>query len=68
MAPRYLKVRRTGSSFTGYYSSDGMTWLQIGTSVSINGLPSSLRFGLAVCSHKNDTLNTATFDHVSVIS
>jgi hypothetical protein len=29
--PSWLKLTRSGSTFTGYYSTDGATWTQIGT-------------------------------------
>jgi regulation of enolase protein 1 (concanavalin A-like superfamily) len=63
-APIWLKLARSGSTFTGYSSSDGTTWTKVGsTTVTMAG---SADAGLAVCSHNTAQLNTATFDHLSV--
>ena len=63
-APRYIRLDRSGNTFTAYQSSDGTTWTQVGAPETIS-MPSSLLVGLAVTSHNNTTLTTATFDHVS---
>ena len=63
-APYWVKLVRAGSTFTGYASSDGTTWTQVGsTTIS---MVSSVYVGLAVTSHNNSVLNTSTFDNVSV--
>src|SRR5207302_1656468 len=62
--PYWIKLVRSGSTFTGYSSPDGATWTQVAsTNVS---LATSGLAGLAVSAHNNTALNTATFDNVSV--
>ena len=62
--PQWVKIVRSGSTFTGYYSADGSTWTQIAsTNVS---MASSTIVGLAVTSHNTAALNTVTFDNVSI--
>jgi regulation of enolase protein 1 (concanavalin A-like superfamily) len=63
--PYWVKVTRSGSSFSGYASPDGVTWTQIGTTLTIN-MGQSVYIGLAVASGSTSTLATATFDNVSV--
>ncbi|MGO4209965.1 SMP-30/gluconolactonase/LRE family protein [Terriglobus sp. 2YAB30_2] len=63
-APYWVRVVRNGSTFTGYYSSDGVTWTQQGT-VTIS-MASSAYIGLVVSSRNNAQLCTATFDNVSI--
>jgi hypothetical protein len=59
-----LKLVRSGSTVTGYVSSDGSTWTQVGsTTISMS---SSANVGLAVTSHTTGAVNTSTFDSVSV--
>jgi hypothetical protein len=66
-APIWVRLSRSGSSFSGYYSTDGATWTQIGTATTIT-MGTSVLAGLAVCAHANADLATATFNSVSVLS
>lgn len=62
----WLKLERHGDVFTGYASANGTDWTMVGqTTLAMN---TDVTAGLAVVSHKFDTLNTSTFDGVSVIS
>jgi regulation of enolase protein 1 (concanavalin A-like superfamily) len=63
-APYWVKLVRSGSTFTGYNSADGSTWTQVGTT-SFTMATAGLA-GLAVCSHDNTALNTAAVDNVSI--
>ena len=61
----WLKLKRTGSSYSGYYSYNGTTWTLIGTR-TLNLGSGYLQIGLAVTSHNNSRLNGAVFDRVAV--
>jgi hypothetical protein len=63
--PLWLRVTRSGNSFSGYFSSNGVSWTQIGTGITIS-MGSTIVAGLAVCSRNNSALNVSTFDNVSV--
>jgi capsule polysaccharide modification protein KpsS len=59
-------LKRAGNVFTSYVSPNGTTWTQVGTeTITMN---STIYVGLAVCSHNNPVLTTATFDNVTVSS
>jgi hypothetical protein len=62
-APYYVKIVRAGSTVTGFTSSNGSTWTQVGSATIALG--STVQIGLAVSSHDTTTLETATFDNVS---
>jgi regulation of enolase protein 1 (concanavalin A-like superfamily) len=63
--PSWVRLVRSGNTFTSYRSSDGVTWtLMASTNVT---MASAARAGLAVTSHDNTQLNTATFDNVSIV-
>ena len=48
MLPYWLRVKREGNTFTGYYSPDGTTWTQLGSgTITMN---STIQVGLAACS------------------
>jgi hypothetical protein len=67
-APIWFKLTRTGSNpgatFTGYVSTNGTVWTQVGSSVSIT-MNSTIDVGFAVCSRNNSSLNVSAFDNVT---
>lgn len=63
-APLWLRIMRSGNTFTGWQSDDGLTWTNA-HAVTL-AMTSTILLGLTVTSHKNDVLNTAAFDNVSV--
>jgi hypothetical protein len=63
--PVWLKLTRSGNTFNASYSSDGVTWIALG-SVDLPSPPVDLFAGLAVTSHDTAVVNTSVFDHVSV--
>jgi hypothetical protein len=66
-APYWVKLVRSGNTFSGYCSPDGVTWTQVGTNQTFT-MASSYYVGLPVTSHNNSLLNTSTFDNVSVVN
>lgn len=63
-APQWFKLQRSGSTFTGYTSDDGVTWTGVGTNtITMNSV---LLAGLAVCSRVSGYLNVSAFDNVSL--
>ncbi len=78
--PRWLRLTRTGDTITGYSSSDGARWTQVGTA-HLPGLPAKVQGGLFVTSPEDaqvtqhpfvtsgavgPTLATATFTHLTI--
>ena len=63
-APYWVMVQRAGSVFTGFISSNGVSWTQVGSASMV--MASTVNVGLAVTAHNNSSLNPATFDNVSV--
>ncbi|HET8907219.1 MAG TPA: PQQ-binding-like beta-propeller repeat protein, partial [Ktedonobacterales bacterium] len=65
-APVYLQIGRSGTTFTAYTSSDGITWNAVpGSTVTIASLTGPLFAGMAVTSHNANALSTASFDSVT---
>lgn len=62
--PYWVKLTRSGASFSYFTSADGTTWTQAGTAVSIP-MGQNVFIGLGVSGGLNNTLQTATFDNVS---
>ena len=72
-SPRWLRLTKTGDLITGYDSSDGKHWTQIGT-IRLTGLPPTVQVGLFVtspvffapgASNGNPSVATASFAQVS---
>lgn len=67
VAPYWVRLVRSGNQISAYRSTDGVTWIQVGPTLTIN-MATSVYVGLAVTSHNNSTSCLATFDSVSVSS
>ncbi len=60
----WVRIVRSGSTFTGYVSNDGITWKQVG--VDNNPMATAVQIGLAVSSEAPNSLSTAVFDNVQI--
>jgi regulation of enolase protein 1 (concanavalin A-like superfamily) len=63
--PYWVKLVRSGSTFSSYASANGVNWVQLGSSRTIN-MSQNVYIGLAVSANNNSALVTATFDNVSI--
>jgi regulation of enolase protein 1 (concanavalin A-like superfamily) len=63
-APLWLRLTRSGSTFTAYKSTDGTHWTQIGTRTI--SMTNPVLIGLAVTAHNGAALNSSVFDHVKI--
>ena len=54
-----------GNIFTGYASTDGVNWTQIGTTVSMS-LPSTIYVGMAVSSRSTTATSTVQFRDITL--
>jgi hypothetical protein len=59
----WLRLKRTGNTFTGYYSAEGKNWKEY-TSHTLE-LPSKIYLGLAVTSHNTTHAATAKFRNIA---
>jgi ABC-type transport system involved in multi-copper enzyme maturation permease subunit len=82
-SPRWLRLTRSGDTITGYESTDGTTWTEVGTA-DLPGLPATVRAGMFATSPSTGIAGssslggssgggaamqaTGTFDHISVQS
>jgi regulation of enolase protein 1 (concanavalin A-like superfamily) len=63
-APAWVRLVRSGNTITASRSSDGVTWTVVGSDTFALG--NMVYVGLAVTSHDNTVVATATFDNVGV--
>ena len=61
----WVRLVRSGSTFTGYTAPDGVNWTQVGTTQTIS-MAQNVYIGLAVSSGTTSSLSTATIDNVSI--
>jgi hypothetical protein len=67
-APAYIRIVRSGTTFTAETSADGVTWTTVpGSSATLPGLSGAALAGLAVTSHNTGELCTVVFDGVSLM-
>jgi outer membrane protein assembly factor BamB len=64
--PVYLKIARSGNTFSAYTSSDGVNWAYVISSTITLSLSGSILVGLAVSAHSGGAVSTATFDTVKI--
>jgi hypothetical protein len=61
----WVRLKRSGNTFSGYTSTDGKTWSLV-SSRNI-GMAANMYFGFAVASGSTNTVNTATFTNLSAV-
>ena len=64
-APVWLRLTMNNSHVTAAFSLDGSNWTTLGSAV-IDSVGGPVRVGLALTSHNNAALATATFDSVTI--
>ena len=64
VAPYWVRLDRSGNTFTAYQSPDGVTWKLVGTDTI--AMAATVLVGIGVSSHATDTVSVDTFDNVSV--
>ena len=65
--PVYLRLVRSGNSFTAFHSADGISWTQLGAAQNIT-MANTIYVGLAVTSHNDGVINNSIFDNVQIIT
>jgi len=63
-APYWVRVVRNGNTFAGYLSTNGLSWKPIDSDTI--SMSASVHIGLAVTSHNDGTICTATFKDVLI--
>jgi len=63
--PVWIKVEKTGNSFHGSYSTDGLKWTAMSWNPQTIAMSGPIYIGLAVTSHNANTATTAQFSNVS---
>jgi len=66
-APYWLRLTRSGDTFTCHRSTDGTAWFLLGPVETIVGAPDTMHAGLLVASINNSGNSVANFDQISVV-
>ncbi len=67
VTPYWLALRKDGDWVSAFRSVDGVNWIQQGSTQYLPNLGDDVYVGLAVTSHADGTLNTATFDNFNIL-
>lgn len=67
-APVWLRLKKSSTSFQSFYSTDGKSWSEIGSSRTVGSTAnwSTFTAGLAGTSHLDGVLTEASFDELSI--
>ena len=63
--PQWLRLVRSGTEVSGYFSADGRSWRSIGTATI--GLSARVYIGLAVSAHSSTAVASAVFSNVDAM-
>ncbi len=64
--PYWLRLARSGTTFTAQTSVNGTSWTTLGSS-NLTGFASTALWGLAVTAHNNALASAATFDNLTLL-
>ncbi|MCI0745278.1 MAG: fibronectin type III domain-containing protein [Verrucomicrobia subdivision 3 bacterium] len=62
----WMRINRSGNTFTGFRSSNGVDWIAMGTNILAVPFPSSIEVGIGVTAHNNTLLATGTFSNFRI--
>jgi hypothetical protein len=67
-APTSVRLVRSGSEVSGYFSTDGSTWTQVGPTVNLAGIAETQDAGLIATSHAAGLIGQFSFSDFAVTS
>ncbi|MBC8009200.1 MAG: hypothetical protein H7067_03790 [Burkholderiales bacterium] len=65
--PCWLRVSRSGNTFTAFTSTNGTTWTQLGSPTTISGFPATAFWGLAANANTHSQAGAARFERLSFV-
>jgi autotransporter-associated beta strand protein len=65
VAPYWVRLTRSGTTFTALCSSNGVNWVTVGSS-NLTGFATAAVWGLAATAHDNTLASAVTFDNVAL--
>jgi hypothetical protein len=64
--PAWLKLVKSGSTYSGYYSTDGVTYTRVGSAQTIRFTNVTYQAGLAITARAASNLAVANFSKLSI--
>ncbi|MCU0794919.1 MAG: autotransporter-associated beta strand repeat-containing protein [Akkermansiaceae bacterium] len=66
-APHWLRLTRSGNSFTCHRSTDGVNWSQLGPARTIANAPATIHAGVMIASLNNNGNSVVNVDNLSLV-
>ena len=66
-APHWLRLTRSGNTFTCHRSTDGITWFQLGPPETIADAPATMHAGMMIASINNNGNSVVTIDNLALL-
>ena len=66
-APYWLRLTRSGNTFTCHRSTNGSTWFQLGPAETLADAPATLHAGMMIASLDNNVDSVVTFDNLALV-
>ncbi|HSF37478.1 MAG TPA: DUF1349 domain-containing protein, partial [Nocardioides sp.] len=63
--PKWLKLSRRGAEVSAYWSNDGDSWTQVGTTVTLTGIADTQDVGMFIMAHES-AVRTADFSQFAI--
>jgi len=64
--PVYLRLRKSGKTFSAYYSTGGVTWIQIGTDITITSANTTQDLGVFESANSSTVRNRTKFQNFCI--
>jgi hypothetical protein len=65
-APTWLRLTRDGDQVSGYYSTDGAAWTQVGSTITLAGAESTEDAGMIATAHSPTAQGEADFSNFTI--
>lgn len=67
-APVWVRLTRNATQVSAYYSTDGVTFTQVGSTVTLPSMAATQDAGVIHTAHSTATVGSATFSNLQIVT